>query len=118
LDLWRALFQVLRAWYDAQPTPPAVKATAKSAPRKKAAANNNLPGTELRTTVYIEARPKGRREGSAIGLCRRGARDRVLKTFKTPAEAIPWAKSEGTSPHVARVRHLNDKKIRDHWRLV
>jgi SRSO17 transposase len=34
------------------------------------------------------------------------------------AEAITWAKSEGHSPHVARVRHLNDKKIPDHWRPV
>ena len=44
--------------------------------------------------------------------------DRVLKAFKTQAEAITWAKSEGHSPHVARVRHLNDKKIPDHWRPV
>jgi hypothetical protein len=83
-------------------SPTAVKAAAKKRTAKKAAANDNWPGREVRTTVYVESRPKGRQKGSAIGLCRRGARDRVLKTFKTPAEAIPWAKSEGTSPHVAR----------------
>jgi hypothetical protein len=44
--------------------------------------------------------------------------DRVLKAFKTQEEAIAWAKSEGHSPRVARVRHLNDKKIPDHWRQV
>ena len=41
--------------------------------------------------------------------------DRVLKTFKTQAQAITWAKSEGHSPHVARVRHLNDKEKPDQW---
>ena len=55
------------------------------------------------TTVFIEARPKGRQEGSAIldyvveeqgGL--------VLKTFKTQAEAITWAKSEGHASRSAR----------------
>jgi hypothetical protein len=71
------------------------------------------------TTVFIEARPKGRQEGSAIeDYVVEEQGDRVLKTFTTQAEAIAWAKSEGHSPHVARVRHLNDKKIPDHWRLV
>jgi FixJ family two-component response regulator len=37
--------------------------------------------------------------------------DRVLKTFKTQAEAITWAKGEGHAPHVARVRHVDDKKV-------
>jgi hypothetical protein len=36
--------------------------------------------------------------------------DHVLATFKTQHEAIDWAKQNGHSPHVARVRHLNDKK--------
>ena len=68
------------------------------------------------TTVFIEARPKGRREGSAIeDYVVEEQGNRVLKTFKTQAEAIAWAKSEGHSPQVARVRHLNDKKIPDHW---
>jgi hypothetical protein len=71
------------------------------------------------TTVFIEARPKGRREGTAIvDYVVEEQGDRFLKAFKTQGEAITWAKSEGHSPHVARVRHLNDKKIPDHWRPV
>jgi hypothetical protein len=54
------------------------------------------------TTVFIEARPKGRREGTAIvDYVVEEQGDRVLKAFKTQAEAIAWAKSEGHSPHVA-----------------
>jgi hypothetical protein len=69
--------------------------------------------------VYIVARPKGRHEGTAIeDYVIEDYKDRVLKTFKTQAEAITWAKGQGHSPHVARVRHLNDKKIPDHWRSV
>jgi hypothetical protein len=76
-------------------------------------------GERNMTTVFIEARPKGRPEGSAIeDYVVEEQGDRVLKTFKTQEEAITWAKSEGHSPHVARVRHLNDKKIPDHWRPV
>jgi hypothetical protein len=76
-------------------------------------------GERNMTTVFIEARPKGRREGTAIvDYVVEEQGDRVLKAFKTLAEAITWAKSEGHSPHVARVRHLNDKKIPDHWRPV
>jgi hypothetical protein len=68
--------------------------------------------------VYVEARPKGR-EGTPIeDYVVEEQGDRVLKTFKTQSEAIAWAKSQGHSPHVARVRHLNDKKIPDHWRAV
>ena len=71
------------------------------------------------TTVFIEARPKGRREGTAIvDYVVEEQGDRVLKAFKTQAEVMTWAKSEGHSPYVARVRHLNDKKIPDHWRPV
>jgi hypothetical protein len=33
-------------------------------------------------------------------------------------EAIGWAKQNGHSTHVARVRHLNDKKKADHWRAA
>jgi hypothetical protein len=76
-------------------------------------------GREVMATVFIEARPKGRREGTAIvDYVVEEQGDRFLKAFKTQAEAITWAKSEGHSPHVARVRHLNDKKIPDHWRPV
>jgi hypothetical protein len=71
------------------------------------------------TTVFIEARPKGRPEGSSIeDFVVEEKGDRVLKTFKTQAEAITWAKSEGHAAHVARVRHLNDKEKPDHWRQV
>ena len=71
------------------------------------------------TKVYIEAAPKGSREGTAIEnyvVEERGGR--VLRTFTTQAEAITWAKNEGYSPHVARIRHLNDKKIADYWRTI
>ena len=44
--------------------------------------------------------------------------DKVLKTTSTQKEAIDWAKANWHSPHVARVRHLNDKKNPDHWRAV
>ena len=35
----------------------------------------------------------------------------VLQTFKTQREAIDWAHRQGHHPLVARVRHLNDKKV-------
>jgi hypothetical protein len=43
-----------------------------------------------------------------------------LATPGTQADAIAWAKkNHPTSPlHVARVRHLSDKRIPDHWRWV
>ena len=67
--------------------------------------------------VYIEARPKGRPEGSPIDdYVVEDHADHVLGTFKTQREAIDWAKKQGHSPLVARVRHLNDKKKPDHWR--
>jgi hypothetical protein len=69
--------------------------------------------------VFIEPRPKGRQEGSAIkGYVVEEQGDHVLKTFETQEEAIAWAKSEGHSPSVARVRHQNDKRVPDHWRPV
>ncbi len=70
-------------------------------------------------TVYVEARPKGRPEGSPItDYVVETAGDQVLKVTSTQKEAIDWAKANGHSPHVARVRHLNDKKKPDHWRAV
>lgn len=69
--------------------------------------------------VYVEARPKGRPDGTKIDdYVVEEAGDRVLHTSKTQAEAIEWAKRNGHAPHVARVRHLNDKKVPDHWRAV
>lgn len=67
--------------------------------------------------VYVEARPKGRPEGSAINdYVVESSADQVLHTSSTQAAAIKWAKDQGHSPLVARVRHLNDKKKPDHWR--
>jgi len=67
--------------------------------------------------VFIEARPKGRPEHSPIeDYVVEDQADSVLGTFKTQKEAIEWARRQGHSPLVARVRHLNDKKRPDHWR--
>ena len=67
--------------------------------------------------VYIEPRPKGRADGSPIDdfVVEDGA-DQVLKIFSTQKEAIDWAKQQGHHPLVARVRHLNNKKMPDQWR--
>jgi hypothetical protein len=67
--------------------------------------------------VYIEARPKGRMEGSPINdYVVEDHADHELHTSKTQKEAIDWAKAQGHRPLVARVRHRNDKKNPDHWR--
>lgn len=67
--------------------------------------------------VYVEARPKGRPEGSPIhGYVVEDHADHVLGEFNTQKEAIDWAKAQGHRPLVARVRHLNNKKNPDHWR--
>ena len=69
--------------------------------------------------VFVEARPKGRPEGSPIeDYVVEDHADHVLQTFKTQHEAIEWAKKTGHTPHVARVRHLNDKEKPDHWRTA
>jgi len=69
--------------------------------------------------VYVEARPKGRPEGSPIqDYVVEDHADQVLGTFPTQKQAIDWAKAKGHSPLVARVRHLNNKRIPDHWRAV
>jgi hypothetical protein len=69
--------------------------------------------------VYVEARPKGRPEGSAIeDYVVEDHMDHVLATFKTQREAIDWSSKRGHTPLVARVRHLNDKKKPDHWRAA
>jgi hypothetical protein len=74
---------------------------------------------EMMAIVYIEARPKGRPEGNPIeGYVVEDHADHVLATFKTQHEAIDWARNNGHAPHVARVRHLNDKKRADHWRAA
>lgn len=67
--------------------------------------------------VFIEARPKGRPEGAPIeGYVVEDHADHVLASFGTQHEAIAWARRDGHSPLVARVRHLNDKATPDHWR--
>jgi hypothetical protein len=67
--------------------------------------------------VYVEARPKGRAEGTHIeDYVVEDHADHVLATFKTQKEAIEWAKSNGHKPHVARVRHENNKSTPGHWR--
>jgi hypothetical protein len=70
-------------------------------------------------TVFVEARPKGRPEGTHIDdYVVEDHADHVLHTSSTQKEAIDWSKANGHSPHVARVRHLNDKKRPDYWRAV
>jgi hypothetical protein len=69
--------------------------------------------------VYIEARPKERPEGTHIDdYVAEDHADHVLGTFKTQREAIDWARKQGHSPLVARIRNLNDKKKSDHWRAA
>ena len=69
--------------------------------------------------VYIEARPKGRPEGSHIeDYVVEDHADHVLHASRTQADAIDWAKRQGHSPLVARMRHLNDKDNPDHWRAA
>jgi len=69
--------------------------------------------------VYVEPRPKGRPEGSPItDYVVETAGDVVLHTTSTQGAAVNWAKANGHVPHVARVRHLNDKRKPDHWRRV
>ena len=69
--------------------------------------------------VYVEPRPKGRHHGGHIDdYVVEDHADDVLATFKTQEEAINWARKNGHDPHVARDRHLNDKKKPDHWRAA
>jgi hypothetical protein len=69
--------------------------------------------------VYIEARPKGRKDGEPIDdyVVEEHA-GQELATFSTQADAIKWAKGNGHHPLVARVRRLNDRKSPDHWRAA
>jgi hypothetical protein len=78
----------------------------------------NVPYEEHQmANVYVEARPKGRPEGTRIDdYVVEDHMDHVLATSQTQLGAVQWAKQQGHSPLVARVRHLNDKKKPDHWR--
>jgi len=46
--------------------------------------------------------------------------DTPLHTAATQADAIAWAKRvhPNAALHVARVRHLPNKRVPDHWRKV
>jgi hypothetical protein len=69
------------------------------------------------TVVFVEALPKGRPPGSPIAdYVVENHADHVLATFSTQLDAIDWAKKNGHTPHIARVRHINDKKMPNHWR--
>jgi hypothetical protein len=69
--------------------------------------------------VFVESRPKGKPEGSPItDYIVEDRADNVLGSFRTQEAATHWARIHGHSPHVARVRHLNDKDKPDHWRKV
>lgn len=68
-------------------------------------------------TVFVEPRPKGRQEGEPIeDYVVEDHADHVLHTSESQEEAIEWAWNKGHNPHVARIRHLNDKKKPDLWR--
>lgn len=67
-------------------------------------------------TVYIEPRPKARDEHAPIEhYVVETEHDKDLAWFATQHEAIDWAKKNGHTTHVARVRHLSDKRNPDHW---
>ena len=69
--------------------------------------------------VFIEARPKDKPEGSPIDdYVIEDHANHILASFRTQKEAIDWARKDGHTPQVARVRHLNDKGKPDHWRAV
>jgi hypothetical protein len=68
--------------------------------------------------VYVEPRPKGRPEGTAItDYVLEFAGDRPVdgKVYQTQAAAIDAAKALGHEPLVSRVRHT-DKGKPDQWR--
>jgi hypothetical protein len=59
-------------------------------------------GRKNMANVYIEPRPKGHPEGSAIDdYVVEDHADHVLHTCKTQAEAIRWAQGQGHQPLVA-----------------
>jgi hypothetical protein len=65
--------------------------------------------------VFIEPCKGTTDDNPAVDFVVEDHADHVLATFKTQSDAIFWAKKNGHTPHVARVRHLNDKKKPDHW---
>lgn len=70
------------------------------------------------SVVYIEPKPKSREKGAPIEYYAvETAADQELVRYDTQDDAINWAKTEGYSVHVARVRNT-DKGNPDHWRKV
>ena len=67
-----------------------------------------VPREGAKWRMFISSHvPKGRPEGSPIDdYVVEDHADHVLATFKTQREAIEWAKKNGHTAHVARVRHL------------
>ena len=65
-------------------------------------------GERNMTTNFIEARPKAAGRDRYRGLCRGGTRGSLPQGIQDPGRGHHLGKSEGHSPHVARVRHLND----------
>jgi hypothetical protein len=62
-------------------------------PQQKVSREKNM------ANVYIEARPKGRREGAPIeDYVVEDHSNHVLATFKTQREAIDWAIKNGHTP--------------------
>jgi hypothetical protein len=75
-----------------------------------------LTAGRLRCRMLRKGAPERQARGeSGRILRRRGSR---ADAFKTQREAIDWARKNNHSPLVARVRHLNDKKIPGHWRAA
>jgi hypothetical protein len=66
------------------------------------------------TVVYIEPLPKGR-EDAIMSYAVEDHAGHVLQSAATQEAAIKWAKDQGHSVHVARVRET-DKGNPDHWR--
>ena len=84
-------------------------------PTRNTAVSKRTSGANM-AEVYVEACPKGNREGTPItNFVVEDHAGSALGAFKTKREAIDWAKSEGHSPLVARVRHVNDRKSPDNW---
>ena len=70
--------------------------------------------------VYVEPRPKGRPEGTAIAdyvLEYAGDKPVTNVAYGTQKQAIDAAKSLGHAPLVARVRNTS-KGNPDHWRAA
>jgi hypothetical protein len=70
--------------------------------------------------AFIEHRPKSTDPKSATShfvIVLAGGKE-VGGTFKTQADAKDEACNAGYRPvHVARVRHLQDRDVPDHWRV-